>query len=199
MSIKTIEGDITNLPEDINVIMHCCNTLNNMSIKTIEGDITDLPEDINVIMHCCNTLNVMGSGVALALADTWREVRRADNNAAANGINALGSLSLAQIGAADPNTIPPLLVFNLYAQGNVGSTRRQLNYEAMARALEEAVGVLTELLQYHGEHTFKIGIPYLMGCDRAGGNWGIVSAMVEHYLIHYEVIYIKYNKQDQYK
>lgn len=104
----------------------------------IDGDITELPNGINVIMHCCNTLNVMGSGVALALKDKWPEVYQADCDANAVGCNVLGAYSVANIGediGSDKSC--ELLIYNLYGQASVGGYR-PLNYEALARSLEAA-------------------------------------------------------------
>ena len=38
----------------------------------------------------------------------------------------------------------------------------------------------------------KIAIPYLMGCHRGGGDWEIVSKMIEEELAGCDVTYYRY-------
>jgi hypothetical protein len=63
-------------------------------------------------------------------------------------------------------------VYNLHAQEFYGHGKRHLNYEALYVCLEE----LREQLAISGIDT--LGVPYNMGCDRAGGNWNVVEAMI---------------------
>lgn len=139
----------------------------------IEKNIIDALRDgeIQAIGHCANCQSTMNSGVAKALRDTWPIIYEADQLKTLDCIKTnkqkLGSISMACVDNAK-------YVFNLYGQDQYGyDGSRYVNYEAIYSALEIAkreaflCGVR------------KIGFPYKMASDRAGGNWAIISTMIE--------------------
>lgn len=144
----------------------------------IQGDAIDalLNKDIDYLLHVCNAKGVMGSGIALSIKNRIPAAYAAYKKCYQDTDgNILGEISSGGF------------VVNLCAQADYGyDGKRYLNYEALATCLE-AVSVC---LKSHPSST-KIGVPYLMGCDRAGGDWSIVSAMLKHYLKGYEVIVYK--------
>jgi hypothetical protein len=132
------------------------------------------------MLHVCNDVGVMGSGIALEVKNRLPDAYRAYR---------AGGLYPLQVGtiSASENVI------NLVAQRGYGQGIRHLDYEALYKCLEKARGTL-EYIDPGRE--WRVGIPYKMGSDRAGGNWGVVLAMVaaafkdsktQIYIIKYEM------------
>lgn len=143
-----------------------------MTINIIEDNIIDafLEGTVQAIGHCCNCQKTMRSGVAKAIADEFPEAEYADKL----GNSELGSFTSVNIGA-----VTPLLIYNLYGQFNYGSRTggngtRYVNYDAIYSAL---VRMRDHLTQFYTKVT-KVGFPYKMASDRAGGDWTIIEAMI---------------------
>lgn len=130
-----------------------------------DGDIFK-QKDINLIIHCCNCFNTMGAGIARFIKDKFPEASEADQATKSGDKGKLGTVSFAKSG--------DMYIANLYAQYLMGSDKRQIDYEAMYKAL----CVVRDKVAKSG-NKYVIGTPYLMGCDRAKGSWRIVSAMLE--------------------
>lgn len=136
-------------------------------MKIIKGDLVKAvlnpsEDGASVMMHVCNNKGVMGSGIALQVRNKIPAAYRAykEFESQYGGIP-LGSISVCSN------------VINLHSQDGYGQGFRHLNYEALYISLESA----RDYLKSHGK--VKLGIPYRMGSDRAGGDWNIVCAMVD--------------------
>jgi hypothetical protein len=139
-----------------------------MSITHKQGDLVKAlkTNQITRLLHITNCQGVMGAGLAKQVKATFpdafciykRELR-------------LGNIS-ANSG-----------VVNMNAQLNYGTGTRQLNYGALGECLARTKSFLHKV-----GHEGGIGIPYLMGCGLAGGDWEIVLEMVKHYLAEWDVI-----------
>ena len=72
-------------------------------------------------------------------------------------------------------------IYNLFGQFNYGyDGLRYTNYEAIFNGL-------SKIKQLAQRHNLSVALPYNMGCDRGGANWGIVSKMIEVIFEDYEV------------
>lgn len=146
-------------------------------MQIIDGDLFDffvggpMKERCDVIMHVCNCQGVMGSGIALSIRKKFPpayEAYKGFHMRMGGSDIPLGSISHATINGDGK------LIINLHAQRFYGGDgRRYLDYEALYKCL-----VTASVLVFAEGHT-RIGVPYLMGCDRAGGDWKIVDAMCE--------------------
>lgn len=118
------------------------------------------------IAHVCNCQGVMGSGIALAIKTYYPEAYDAYKKfeTVNQGIT-LGTISVADV-------FPSKEVYNLHAQEFYGQGGRYLNYEALYICLEQMKCHLSI------SKIKRVGIPYNMGCDRAGGNWNVVESMI---------------------
>lgn len=144
--------------------------------KIIQMDI--LKADDPIIGHCCNTRNTMASGVARALKDRFPEVYVGDTNfhkevATYGEYEILGNCILVDV-VTDAAYTPIKKIANIYGQRDFGyDGKRYLDYEALYNGLEI-------LKRYISELGYKsLGLPYNIGCCRAGGDWGVVSAMLD--------------------
>lgn len=132
-------------------------------IENIDGDIFKI--ETNAILHCANCMCVMGSGIALTISRLYPEAVLADNETKAGDIKKLGKYS----SATGKNSI---IIYNLYGQYVPGAGIRQLNYEAFYTATESAhKDILSKNLK-------TVSVPYNIGCDRAGGSWTVVNAIL---------------------
>jgi len=152
-------------------------------IKYVKGDLFDYFEDgsCDAIAHCCNCQGVMGSGIALSIKNKYPDAYKAYKAyEKSDGVLRLGTISVASINSK--------LILNLHAQDNYGIGARFVNYEAMYVALVQARERMAQ------DNLKTIGVPYKMGCDRAGGDWHIVEAMLQSVFVSngYNVLVVEY-------
>lgn len=153
--------------------------MNTPKVEYKNGNVVDalLDGEVDFIAHICNCRFTMGSGVAKEIKD---RIPAAYNTYMRND-NVLGSIQIAEG------------VFNLLAQDSYGRDKRHLNYGALGQCLiwmdEELFD--RRLNKDKSNPRWKIGIPYKMGSDRAGGDWEIVKEMIEHILCDHHIIYYK--------
>lgn len=139
-----------------------------------------LDGEVEFLMHCCNCQNAFGSGIAKEIRERIPSAYEADtvHHRRANG-SILGSVS------TDGS------VLNLYGQDYFGrksslmndNFSRQLSYVALVEAMLEASKYVPK--------GSTIAVPYLMGCDRAGGDWSTVLNLMEEIFIGHKVIVYK--------
>lgn len=145
-----------------------------MNIKTVPGNIVDTPEGINVIIHQANIDKRMGAGVALALCDKWPEIRNTDREWTKEDKNTLGDFSIIQVESG------PKFVFNLYGQSILFDSLAgcRTDYNAVIAGFAKIRNLLESWRNKWGFEAV-IGIPRLMGCGLAGGNWEIYYKIIE--------------------
>ena len=146
-------------------------------MKVINGNLfTEFSEGrLDAIAHVTNCKQVMGSGVALQVKKLYPYAYKAYMRAAP----VLGNISFAGVEGKRGK-----IVFNLNAQYNYGNDgRRHLNYEAFYKCLNDLRNEFGFIDKEFSDFSIDtLGIPYKMGCDRAGGNWNIVTAMIDEVL-----------------
>ncbi len=141
----------------------------------IKGDVFQGKWD--AVVQVCNNYKCFGSGIAAVIANRWPEVYDADK-ATDDGDEKLGTFSFADVEGMGR-------FYNLYAMfglGNDGSALgRNCSYDHLYNSL---IRVVTDLCNKHMDAIIemdyqpRVGVPYLMGCDRAGGSWTIVEAIL---------------------
>lgn len=124
-----------------------------------------LTSDCTVIMHQANCFSVMGAGIARTIADIYPAAKKADLNFPYSPEERLGKYSLAKT----KNKV----IVNLYGQYKFGRGL-QTDYKALEKSLDSFFTDVKEDNLKIG----KVGIPYLMGCGLAGGDWKIVSEIL---------------------
>lgn len=67
-----------------------------------------------------------------------------------------------------------IIIVNMFSQNNYGTEAQQTNYEAMATCLDKIRKMYP---------TQTIVAPYRIGCGLGGGDWNIVSKLLEKYNI----------------
>lgn len=153
-------------------------------IRHIKCNIFESGADI--ICHQVNCQGVMGSGVAKQVREKYPEVfqkYKASCQLAKN--NHSGLLGGTQwIATADG------IIVNLFAQENFGYDGKcYTDYNALKRCLKTVNLLMKE------EQRKTIAFPYLMGCHRGGGSWGVVYKIIEEVFADSdcEVLICEYN------
>ena len=71
----------------------------------------------------------------------------------------------------------------MYTQANIGDGSRQVHYEkfwqALKRVEEDLYAMNVAKHEYDGSAPPVLGLPHGISCGLAGGNWGIIKAMIE--------------------
>lgn len=145
-------------------------------MEIIKGNaVTYTLENDNVsLIHVCNNKRVMGAGIALEIK---QRIPSAYGAYKQHGLRIGGDLPLGTV-STDAK------VFNMVAQDGFGTGMRHLNYGALSECL-------TKVGKRAGMYSNTIALPYKMGADRAGGDWGIVLEMVEWHLKDYGIVVCK--------
>lgn len=134
-------------------------------MKIITGNLLDLAEQgmFDIIVHGCNCMNVMGAGIAKEIKNRYPEAFWADKATPFRDIKKLGSFSVAR--ARSPYNF---YIVNAYTQTHFGTNASYVDYAAIRKVFS------TIKMNYGG---FRIGYP-MLGCGLAGGNWNIVSDII---------------------
>lgn len=135
-----------------------------MMIEYRKGNAVDalIHGEVDVLMHCCNAQGVMGSGIAKEIKDRIPEVFEVYKRSG----HKLGTCSKVKFGKG--------YVVNLVAQEHYGREkgRRYVSYKALIQSLQRMMSSLKP-------HGARIGIPYKMCSDRAGGDWDTVLEIAD--------------------
>ena len=131
--------------------------------------------EVEYLVHQCNCFCAMGAGIALQLAKRWPEVREADNRTARGDKNKMGTFGLVPVGHQK-------VVVNLYGQYGASASEIQTDYTSLREGLQR----FNNLMWTIHEHRPVVGIP-LIGAGLGGGDWGVISKIIEEELIGCDV------------
>ena len=141
-----------------------------MSVEYVKGNLLDFPNNSNVICHCISSRQVsMGAGIAKAIREEYPAALEAYQKAFDSGSCQLGTFSVAEVAGGKR-------VVNLVTQENLGTDRRQVDYEALYTALNTLRRVM-ENARDEGR-IYRLAMPWL-SCGLAGGSTKVVGAMIE--------------------
>ena len=139
----------------------------------IQDDIFNCKED--VIVHQTNCMGVMGSGIAKQLRDKYPEVYKAYyyfcKNNKAEDIVGTSLICEANNGK---------YIANAFGQIGFGTDKQYTIYDALEKALKEVA-------EFAEERNLTVAIPYKIGCGKGGGDWEIVSEIIERVIPKAEI------------
>lgn len=144
-------------------------------LKLVKGDIFE--SDADVILHQVNCQGVMGSGVAKQVREKYPIVFQyykswCDDPHLRPGL-------LGQIQTVYTDNTGKQAIINLFSQEKYGRDgKRYTDYKALENCLKSVNK------QFKGS---TVAIPYHMSCDRGGGDWSVVSKIIEEALPDCEV------------
>jgi O-acetyl-ADP-ribose deacetylase (regulator of RNase III) len=147
-------------------------------MKTTYGDLVKMAKEgrFDVIIHGCNCFCTMGGGIAKAIKKAWPSAYFADLKTSRGNQGKLGRYSSTKVGR--------LTIVNAYTQMYYGRGERFVDYEALRKVFRSIKKA------FSGK---RIGFPYI-GAGLAGGNWKIISKIIDEELEgedHTLVIYKK--------
>lgn len=116
-----------------------------------------------IIAHQVNCKGVMGAGLAKQIRSKYPQVF--DSYSKHCSDECLGKIQLIQVTES-------LYVANLFSQLNYGRGSRHTDYEAMRSCF----------LKLNQFKDIDIYLPYAIGCGLAGGDWQIVSNLIDECL-----------------
>lgn len=144
-------------------------------IKTIIGDILSPNTDENKPVMVCHQVNCkgkMGAGLALQVKRKYPWIYKHYQDKCeliANGIGGVGDVQMFSC-----ITESGYLLANIFGQEGYGRNRRYTDYDALRQAFQHIAFFYP---------TYTVRIPYLMGCGLAGGDWNIVSKIINEELV----------------
>lgn len=148
-------------------------------IKYINGDILKALEngDIDCFAHGVNCIGGFGSGIAGQIAKKYPNIRDAYIDKF--------KTDKWKLGEVQKNIITDGIIFNCATQFNCGyDGKKYVNYDAIYDCL---CSVRDEI----ESQNLKLGLPKI-GCGLAGGNWKIVSIMIESIFNNEDIIVYNY-------
>lgn len=135
---------------------------------TNERDILTVTK--GVIVHQVNCQGVMGSGIAKAIREKWPVVYSQYKS----DPPALGDVQIVPV-ASD------LFVCNLAGQDGFGSRAVYTDYNAVRSGLQK-------LAKWNDAYGREIHIPFKMSCGLGGGDWRVVTKIIEEELANHKVV-----------
>lgn len=141
-------------------------------VTYVKGDL--LNSNCDYICHQVNCQGVMGAGIAKQIRERWPEVyeyyiKTYEDYTWGGRPKLLGTIDLARIEGTTR------YVVNMFTQDTCGYDGvRYTSYDAFANALNEMMDVIPL--------SATIGFPKNIGCGLGGGNWKVISALIEEML-----------------
>ena len=135
-----------------------------MTIVYKKGDV--LESDERVIVHGCNCFNTMGSGIARQIKKKFPTAYAVDQKTVRGDESKLGTFTYALCG---DKLADPIFVVNAYTQCRYGRDKVYVEYGAIET-------VFVRICEWFPHKV--IALPKI-GCGLAGGDWEVVSEILE--------------------
>ena len=143
-----------------------------MNIKYIVGDATSpIGNGKKLICHCNNDKGGWGRGFVLALSKKWPEPEQEYRKWYKSGKNfELGNIQGVRVGSN-------IAIINMIAQENTHAVNGvpPIRYDAMRKCFGKVAKIAKK-------YNASVHIPYLIGCDLAGGKWDVVEKIIQEEL-----------------
>lgn len=140
-------------------------------------------KEVESLAHQANCYCKMRSGFAKNLVDVFVEAAIVDGKTITGDLRKMGTFSVAKVKEG--------YIFNQYSQFHYGNDVKQTDYAAFKTAQ-------AAIRDYMTQHSIKsIGMPKLMGCGLAGGDWNIVLLIIEETFKDTEIEVIIYELKNK--
>lgn len=134
-------------------------------ITEVQGNLLKQPVDI--IAHQTNCVGAMGAGIAKQIRDTLlsrEEFQKYVTVCHQKGASLLGQTQLLTLSDGR-------ILANCFGENIPTSRGLDTDYDALMHSL-------ARVRNYACTHNLSVGLPGLMGCGLAGGDWKIVRKMI---------------------
>ena len=154
-------------------------------MKTVSGDLLKLAVDnhFDVIIHGCNCFCTMGAGIAASIRSEFPEALSADEDTIKGDKSKLGSYSCASVKQNDHT----ITIVNGYTQYNHSGNGVLVDYKAVSTLFAKLKK------KYSGK---RFGYPKI-GAGLAGGDWNIISAIIDQELREEDHTLVVFNRCTQ--
>ena len=152
------------------------------NMKETNGDLIELAfeGEFDLIIHGCNCFCTMGAGIAKSIKRKFPEAYKADLETEKGNKSKLGEISWAKSKTENGE----LIIVNGYTQFNWRGSGRKADYEAIRKVFKKVKENFSGL---------RIGYPAI-GAGLAGGDWQIISEIIEEELKDENHTLVKYLK-----
>lgn len=147
------------------------------------GDVLQTP--IEIIAHQVNCLGTMRAGLAKQIKDKYPHVE-SWYKIYCHKRDTQPILGTGQIVHQDDHYF-----FNIFGQYGYGTSKRQTDYKAFKSGFKDAIAKYRFLTNDY-KSQLKIAIPYHIGCGLAGGDWKIITKILDQLEKEENVIFYAY-------
>jgi O-acetyl-ADP-ribose deacetylase (regulator of RNase III) len=149
-------------------------------MKYVDGDLIQmaLDNEFDCIIHGCNCFNTMGAGIARQVKNIFPSAYKVDCETVCGDYKKLGTYTYA--------IEKGILVINAYTQHNYKGRQKLVEEDAVANIFK-SLSSFPKIKEYP-----RIGIP-LIGCGLAGGDWDIISSIIDDNSTGLDITCVKYN------
>ena len=160
-------------------------------MRYIKGDATyPIGEGTKIIAQICNDVGAWGAGFVLALSKKWEQPEKEYRRFVQSDTFKLGEIQIVPVG-------DNIFVVNMIAQRGISDSKVAGIYDKDLTvppirydALDECLLKLNDVAQ---RFLASVHMPKI-GTGLAGGDWGIISALIEKRLSGREVIIYEWGK-----
>ena len=154
-------------------------------MRKIKEDLIELAIDgeFDLIIHGCNCFCTMGAGIAKTIKQKLPEAYKADLNTEKGNDSKLGTITFAESETYNGK----LIVVNGYTQFNWRGTGKKVDYDAIQKVFRTVKEKFSGL---------RIGYPAI-GAGLAGGDWNIISDIIDEELEGENHTFVEYGKLRQ--
>lgn len=143
-------------------------------MNTVYGNL--LETDVYLIAHQVNCLGMMGGGVARQIKEKWYRVYIEYKNYIKSYEN---NNQKSPLGTSCSSVIGDHLIINIFGQEDVSRNSCMTDYNAVRTAFEDFISEYRKLHRMPNDAQLQIAIPYKFGCGLAGGDWNIMTELLE--------------------
>jgi O-acetyl-ADP-ribose deacetylase (regulator of RNase III) len=162
---------------------------NKMKIEYVDTNIAHVPE--RYIAHGTNCMGVMGSGVAKILRgkykDLFPEYKKLCDQYPDDITKKqlLGGIQFVECGDK--------VIFNCFTQMNFGTKVQHVDYNALRNCMKEIDNACAKKLDGYFNDSNRVAMPKI-GAGLGGGDWEIISKIIEEESIHFQPVVSQYAK-----
>ncbi|AGC76776.1 O-acetyl-ADP-ribose deacetylase (regulator of RNase III) [Nonlabens dokdonensis] len=151
-------------------------------MKKVKGDLIELAisGEFDLIIHGCNCFCTMGAGIAKSIKEKFPEAYKADLQTTKGDHTKLGTITFAESETYNGK----LIVINGYTQFNWRGTGRKVDYDAIRKVFGNVKQKFSGM---------RVGYPAI-GAGLAGGNWNIISRIIDQELEGEDHTFVDYKK-----
>lgn len=137
----------------------------NMSIESGDAVYALKTGKIDALGHQANMRGVMGAGIAKTIKNVYPMSFIEYRDACLSKKFNLGDILVSDVGNGR-------YIVHLAGQDGYSTLKRQTNYEALEQALQK-------FADFCLASNLRPGLPYGIGCGLGGGDWAIVSSIID--------------------